>query len=208
MLPASVGSASKESINITKCPWWQIQSNRQFLTVMTKLRKKIFLLENEKWDIEMIPAKAIHLSGKIPKVYLHFSTFSPPFLLPLSFVFCQKQLGLTLQAVTSRPSPVSYNGGEFCSWIEQSCSQTPNHRLHSRGVKTEVRKIILFEPEFVPWGQTYYNTLKEVFHAVTEQIYTNKRLWKEEDWTYYLLSYLELTSKSLSHHGFHYSTVQ
>lgn len=161
--------------------------------------------EIQKW----FPQRRFISVEKFQKVYLHFSTFSPPFLLPLSFVFYQKQLGLTLRAVTSRPSPVSYNGGEFCSWIEQCCSQTPNHRLHSRGVKTEVKKKhFFFEPEFVPWGQTYYNILKEVFHAVTGQIYTNKRLWKEEDRNYYLLSYLELISKSLSHHGFHYSTVQ
>lgn len=161
-----------------------------------KAKGGAFLLENEKWNIEMTCAKAIHLGGKIPKVYLHFSTFSPPFLLPLSFVFCQKQLGLTLRAVTSRPSPVSYNGGEFCSWIKQNCSQTPIHRLHWRGVKTEGKNHFFFEPQFVPWGQTYYNTVKEVFHAVTEQIYTNKMLWEEEDRNYNLLSYLQLTSKS------------
>lgn len=36
MLPASLSPASKECIKITKCLQWQIQSNRLFLTVMTK----------------------------------------------------------------------------------------------------------------------------------------------------------------------------
>lgn len=41
--------------------------------------------------------------------------------------------------------------GEFGSWIEQNSSQTPNHRLHTRCIKTEGRKSFsLFEPQFVP----------------------------------------------------------
>lgn len=204
MLPAGVGSASKGSINITKCPRWQIQSNRQFLTVVTKLRKKNFLLENEKWDIEMIPAKAIHLGGKIPKVYLHFSTSFP--LLPL-FVLCQKQLGLTLRAVTSRPSPVSYNGGEFRSWTEQSRSQTPNHRLHSRGVKTEVKKK---KKSFLLWTRVFFSLRRNLLQHTKGSFPCSNwaNIYEQKDRNYYLLSYLELTLKSLSHHGFHYSTVQ
>lgn len=52
-----------------------------------------------------------------------------PSLFPFPFVFCQKQPGLTLQAVTSRPSSASYNGEEFCCWMEQHSSQTPNPKF-------------------------------------------------------------------------------
>lgn len=67
---------------------------------------------------------------------------------------------------------------EFCSWMELQSSQTPSHRLHTWGVKTEEKKkrLFLFEPEFVPWGQTHYGTVKEVFHAITEQIDVDEML--------------------------------
>lgn len=49
MLPASLGPPSKESIKFTECLQWQIQSNRLFLTVMTKQRyrgKQLFFFRN------------------------------------------------------------------------------------------------------------------------------------------------------------------
>lgn len=175
MLPASLGPASKESIKITECLQGQIESNRLFLTVVTKQRyrgkQRFFFfpknLRNERknWSLQ----KQFISEEKFQK----FTFMLPFFLSPISFsfVFCQKQLGLTLQAVTSRPSPASYNRENFAvGWSGTLADTQPpftHMRCKDRGKK---KSLFLFEPEFVPWGQTYYSTLKEVFHAITEQI--------------------------------------
>lgn len=139
MLPASLGPPSKESIKFTECLQWQIQSNRLFLTVMTKQRyrgKQLFFsfrnMRNERknWSLQ----RQFISEEKFQKFTFMFPFFLP--LFPFSFVFCQKQLGLTLQAVTSRPSSASYRGGAICCCMERHNSQTPNQHLHTWGVKT------------------------------------------------------------------------
>lgn len=146
MLPACLCPASRESIKITECLRWQIKSNRLFLTVMTKQRYRgkqrcvvfFVLQDNEKWEKELISAKAIHLWGKIPKLCLYVSVFfffSPfpsfPFLCLLS-----KTTWANIASCHIKAIPCILQRGEFCSWMERQSSQTPNHRLHTWGVKT------------------------------------------------------------------------
>lgn len=47
--------------------------------------------------------------------------------------------------------------------------------------KKKKKRLFLFEPEFEPWGQTHYSTMKEVFHAITEQIDMDEMLAVVED---------------------------
>lgn len=62
--------------------------------------------------------------------------------------------------------------------MEPQTSQTPSHRLLAGGVKTKGggKKLFLFQPEFVPSGETHYETVKEVFHGITEQIGVDEKL--------------------------------
>lgn len=60
----------------------------------------------------------------------HFFS-SPPSL--FFFVFCQKQLGLTLQAVTSRPSPASYKGeNSAVGWSRKALADIQPSFTHMR----------------------------------------------------------------------------
>lgn len=74
---------------------------------------KIFLLEYEKEEKELILVKALPLrGGKNQKFTI---TIQPPTasLFPISFALCQKKLGRTLQAVTSRPTAAFKNWGNL-----------------------------------------------------------------------------------------------
>lgn len=174
MLPASLRPASKESIKITECLRWQIQSNRLFLTVMTKQRyrgKQRCVFFSRKWEMgESIDSCKGNSSQRknsktLPLCFLFFS-FPPSLFLCL----LSKTTWANIASCHIKAIPCILQRGEFCSWMERQSSQTPNHRLHTWGVKTEKKRLFLFEPEFEPWGQTHYSTVKEVFHAITEQI--------------------------------------
>lgn len=102
-----------------------------------EIQRKIKMVFAIKWRREGSDAWKGNSSPKKNSNALPFMFQFFLYLFPLFFVFCQKQLGLTLQAVTSRPSPASHKGGEFCSWMELQSSQTPNHRWHTWGVETE-----------------------------------------------------------------------
>lgn len=129
-------------------------------------------------------------SKSLPLCYLFF----PPSLLPFSLCLLSKTTWANIASCHIKAIPCILQRGEFCSWMERHSSQTPNQRLHTWGVKTEKKKrrsLFLFEPEFVPWGQTYYSTLKEVFHAITEQIDMDEMLEVGGDLNSDLLSYLK-----------------
>lgn len=132
-------------------------------------------------------------------------------LLPVSFVLCQKQLGLTLQSCHIKAIPCTSQKGEFCSWMERQSSQTPSHRLHTWGVKADGKKkrkkkrLFLFEPEFEPWGQTHYSTMKEVFHAITEQIDMDEMLAVVEDLNSNVSSFVKKEKKKNYENSKHFS---
>lgn len=154
-------------------------------------KTKMFFSGNE-GEKELIPAKAIHLRGEIPKLSpLCFNFFS----FPPSLFLCllSKTTWANIASCHIKAIPCILQRGEFCSWMERQSSQTPNHRLHTWGVKTEEgkKRLFLFEPEFVPWGQTHYSTAKEVFHAITEQIDMDEMLGVVGDLNSNLLSYLK-----------------
>lgn len=135
----------------------------------------MFLKENDA-EKELIPAQAIHLRRKIPSVCLYISFFSLP-----SFLFLCLLSKTTWANITSchiKAIPCILQKREFCSWMERQSSQTPSHRLHTGGVKTKggKKKLFLFQPEFVPSGETHYETVKEVFHGITEQIGMDEKL--------------------------------
>ena len=117
------------------------------------------------------------------------------FSFPPSLFLCllSKTTWANIASCHIKAIPCILQRGEFCSWMERQSSQTPNRRLHTWGVKTEGKKkrLFLFEPELVPWGQTHYSTVKQVFHAITEQIDMDEMLEVVGDLNSNLLSYLK-----------------
>lgn len=123
-------------------------------------------------------------SNALPFMFKFFSLLSSLFLCLLS-----KTTWANIASCHIKAIPCILQRGEFCSWMEPQSSQTPNHRLHTWGVKTEEKSLFLFEPGFVPRRQTHYSTVKEVFHAITEQTDMVEMLKGVGDFN--LLSYLK-----------------
>lgn len=134
-------------------------------------------------------------SKTLPLCFTFF--FLPLFpLFPFSLCLLSKTTWANIAKLSHQGHPLHLTkGGEFCSWMERQSSQTPNRRLHTWGVKKtgggKKKELFLFEPEFVPWGQTHYSTVKEVFHAITEQIDMDVMLGVVGDLNFNLLSYLK-----------------
>lgn len=155
MFPVSLGPASVESIKITECLQGQIESNRLFLTVMTKHRYRgkqrfflfLFFSRIGQMRERIDPCKAILLRGNIPKVYLYVTLFSfPPslFLCLLSKTTWANTASCHIKAI-----PCILQQGEFCSWMERHTHRNPT-TVYTRGVKTARKKSLLSEPELVP----------------------------------------------------------
>lgn len=143
MLPASLGPVSKESIKITKCLRWQIQSNRLFLTVMTKQRyggkqRWVFfkkMKERKNWFLQTQFTSEENFQSCA--FMFQFFSFPPSLFLCL----LSKTTWANIASCHIKAIPCILQRGEFCSWMERQSSKTPNHRLHTWGVKAEKKRL-------------------------------------------------------------------